>query len=152
MANSIWKAAEEIKEMVDKLIANRHPDLALVSDHILVVFREKAGKSGGQVVYGKAFKCSDYMNVVGGTNYSFIIELGADTWSQELNEQQREALLDSILCSMVVEEDERSGDIRLGTIKPDIQAFRKNVEEYGMWFPKDEEEEEEVKEETQNQE
>lgn len=139
MASSIWKAAEEIKQLVDKLIANRHPDLALVSEEILVVFREKAAKSGGQVVYGKAFRCSDYMNVIGGTNYSFIIELGADTWSQELNPQQQEALLDSILCSMVVEEDEKSGDIKMGIIKPEIQAFRKNVEEYGMWFPKEEE-------------
>lgn len=137
MSKSIWKAAEEIKQLVDKLIANRHPELALISDEILVVFKEKAAKSGGQVVYGKAFKCSDYMNVVGGTNYSFIIELGADAWSQKLDSKQQEALLDSILCSMVVEEDEKSGDIKLWTVKPDIQAFRKNVEEYGMWFPKE---------------
>lgn len=138
---SIWKAAEDIKERVDKLIAHRHPDLALVSDEICVVFKEKAGKSGGQVVYGKAFKCSDYMNVIGGTNYSYIIELGADTWVQDLDTTQQEALLDSILCSMKVEEDEKSGEIRLGVIKPDIQAFRKNVSEYGMWFPNEDEEE-----------
>lgn len=140
---SIWKAAEDIKERVDKLIAHRHPDLALVSDEICVVFKEKAGKSGGQVVYGRALKCSDYMNVIGGTNYSYIIELGADTWVQDLDTTQQEALLDSILCSMKVEEDEKSGEIKLGVIKPDIQAFRKNVEKYGMWFPNEEEEEEE---------
>lgn len=140
MASNIWKASEDVKALVDKLIANRHPDLALVSDEILVVFKEKAGKSGGQTVYGKAFKCSDYMNVIGGTSYSYIIELGADTWSRELDETQQEALLDSILCSMIVEEDENSGDIKMKVHKPDIQAFRKNVEAYGMWFPVDEEE------------
>jgi hypothetical protein len=107
-----------------------------------VVFKEKAGKSGGQIVYGRALKCSDYMNVIGGTSYSFIIELGADTWVQDLNSDQQEALLDSILCSMVVTEDENSGDIRMSIVKPEIQAFRRNVEEYGMWFPKDDEEEE----------
>jgi len=138
---SIWKAAEDIKARVNKLIANRHPELALVSDEICVVFKEKAGKSGGQVVYGRALKCSDYMNVIGGTSYSFIIELGADTWSQDLMPDQQEALLDSILCSMVVAEDENSGDIRMSIVKPEIQAFRKNVEEYGMWFPKEDEEE-----------
>ncbi len=142
MASNIWKAPEEIKTQVDNLIANRHPELALVVDEICVTFREKAAKSGGQVVFGRAFKCSDYMNLVGGTNYKFIIELAADEWTGTLTNDQHEALLDSILCSMVVEEDENSGDIKLGVIKPDIQAFRKNIEKYGMWFPKDDEEEE----------
>ena len=52
MAVDIWKANTDIHDKLKGLIGQNHPDLALVSDEIVVVFREKAGKSGGQVSCG----------------------------------------------------------------------------------------------------
>ncbi len=140
MATNIWKASKEVHGQIVKLIEDRHHELFIINDEICVVFRENAKTSGGQIVYGRAFKCSDYMNVLGDTAYRYVIELAADTWTNELDETQKEALLDSILCSMKVEEDANSGEIKCGIVKPDIQAFSYNVDKYGMWFPKEEEE------------
>jgi hypothetical protein len=141
MANEIWKANKEIHQQVLDLIGKNHPDLALVSDDIVVVFKERAGKSGGQVILGNSRRVGAMANAIGGTDYKFVLEVGADQWEQELTSKQREALLDHLLTACRCEEDPRSGDMKCSVARPDIQAFRENVERYGMWFPVEEEEE-----------
>ena len=134
-----WKANKEIHEKVLELIGANHPDLALISDEIVVVFREKAGKSGGQVVLGNSKKVSALANALGNTDYKFILEVAADQWENELTSKQREALLDHLLTGCRCEEDPISGGFKLTVARPDIMAFRENVERYGMWFPVEEE-------------
>lgn len=142
MAVDIWKANDEIHAKMKALIGQHHPDLTLVMDEIVVVFREKAGKSGGQVVLGNSKKVAAIANAIGNTDYKFVIELAADQWENELTSKQREALLDHLLTACRCEEDPKSGDLKCTVAKPDIMAFRENVERYGMWFPVEEKEDE----------
>jgi len=138
-----WKANKDIHDQVLKIVGRNHPDLALVSSEIAVVFREKAGKSGGQAILGSARKAPALINALSNSNYAFILELGADVWENELTSMQREALLDHLLTACRAEDDPKSGDVKYSVAKPDIMAFRENIERYGMWFPKDEKKEEE---------
>lgn len=135
-----WKASKDIQDLVAELVAKHHPDLALVLDQIVVVFKEKAGTSGGQVVLGTASKSSALMNALSGENYQFILTLGSDQWENSLTGKQREALLDSLLCACRAEEDPKTGDPKCVVARPDIIAFRENLERYGMWFPVEESE------------
>jgi len=135
-----WKAADDVYDIMKDQVANNHPDLALVVDEIIIVFNEKARKSGGNMVYGTAGRVGALTNVIGGTDYKFILTLGADAWENDLTSRQRKALIDHLLCMCRCEEDPKTGDIKCYVVKPDVQAFRENVERYGMWFPKEDEE------------
>ncbi len=137
-----WKAGEDVHDRVKKLIGQNHPDLALVADEIIVVFKDKAGKSGGKVQLGKTQKVAALANALNATSYKFLIELAADQWEHELDSVKQEALLDHLLCSCRAEEDPKTGEPKCYVAPPDIAAYRDNVERYGMWFPKDEDEEE----------
>tara|TARA_Y100000034_G_scaffold114071_1_gene149768 strand:- start:494 stop:1051 length:558 start_codon:yes stop_codon:yes gene_type:complete len=138
MAVEYWKARQEIHDTILALIGQYHPDLALVSDEIVAVFREKAGKTGGQVVLGSSKKVAPLANALAGESFKFVLELAADQWEHELTSKQKEALLDHLLTACRCEEDPKSGDLKCTVAKPDIMAFRENVERYGMWFPTEE--------------
>ena len=133
-----YKASDDIHNKMRELVGLYHPDLALVVDEIVLVFREKAGKTGGQVVLGTSKKVAPIANAIGNTDFKFVIELAADQWDQELTSRQKEALLDHLLTSCRCEEDPKSGNLKCTVARPDIMAFRENVERYGMWFPVEE--------------
>jgi hypothetical protein len=135
MAVDIWKANDEVHAKIKELIGQNHPDLALISDEIVIVFRGKAGKSGGQVILGNSKKVAALANAIGNTDFKFVIEIAADLWEQELSSKQQEALLDHLLTACRCEEDPKNGEFKCSVAKPDIMAFRENVERYGMWFP-----------------
>jgi hypothetical protein len=138
----LWKANTEIHDQVMALIGKYHPDLALVAEEIVVIFREKASKSGGQVVLGSSKRAPAIANALAGEDYKFILEIGADQWENELTARQREALLDHLLTACRCEEDPKSGELKLTVARPDITAYRENVERYGMWFPREKSEDE----------
>ena len=142
MAVEYYKASKEIHKQVLDLVGKHHPDLALVSSEILVVFRSTATKAGGQVILGTSRKVPALMNAVADGDYKFILEIPADVWEDELDSKQQEALLDHLLCACLVEEDPKSGNTKFQVRKPDIMAFRDNVERYGMWFPKEDDDNE----------
>ena len=137
MPVEIWKANDEVHATVRTLVATHHPDLALVVDEIVVVFREKAGKSGGQVILGSSKKVQALANALNNTSYKFVMEVAADQWEHELGSKQREALIDHLLTACRCEEDPKTGNLKCTVAKPDIMAFRENIERYGMWFPRD---------------
>ena len=141
MAVEYWKANKEIQEKVQHLIGQHHPDLAIICAEVVAVFREKAGKTGGQVVLGNSKRVAALANALGGTEFKFVLELAADQWEQELTSKQQEALLDHLLTACRCEEDPKSGDFKLSVAKPDIMAFTENVDRYGMWFPREADEE-----------
>ena len=136
----MWKADDDVHDRVRNLVGQNHPDLALIVDEIVVVFKDKASK--GNPVPGVARKVSPMQNVLGGTSYKFMLEIGADVWEQNMTAKEREALLDHLLCACRCEEDPKSGDLKCTIARPDISAYRDNIERYGMWFPKATEEEE----------
>lgn len=141
MAVDYWKANKEIQDKVQHLIGQNHPDLALICDEVVAVFREKAGKTGGQVVLGSSKKVAPLANALGDTAFKFVLELGADQWEHELTSKQQEALIDHLLTACRCEEDPQSGEFKVTVAKPDIQAFSENVERYGMWFPRESDDE-----------
>lgn len=134
MAVDIWIASSDVSDVVTKLIANYHPDLALVSDEIAILFREKASKSGGRVVLGKTKKAPNLLSVLGDKDYKFILELAADEW-MTLSGEQQTALLDHLLCHCGVEEDANSGDIKYTIKSPDLNFFSAELERHGNWRP-----------------
>ena len=137
---NIWLASDEIHEKVKEVVLKYHNDLVIVSDEIAVLFREKAAKSGGEVLLGRTKKAPQIANILGGTEWKFIIELAADEWVK-LKDSQQLALLDHHLCACGVDEDEKDGTIKCFVKSPDYMAFHDNVKRYGHWrYNKDEDE------------
>lgn len=134
-----WKASDDIFNMMRELVGANHPDLANAVDDIAIVFREKASKSGGRAVLGTSRKVAPLAKALSDKPYKFVLEIGADVWEHGLTAKQREALLDHLLCACRGEEDPKTGEYKYSIAKPDLSAFRDNVERYGMWFPSDDE-------------
>jgi hypothetical protein len=135
MAVEYFKANKEVQDQVMDLVGKYHPDLATVVEEIVVVFRDKASKAGGQVILGTSKKVPPLANALAGEEFKFVLEIAADEW-ENLDSKQREALLDHLLCACRCEEDPKTGNEKLYVAKPDVTAYRENVERYGMWFPK----------------
>lgn len=135
MPNSIYKAEQEVLDMVRDLVGQNHPDLALVVDEIAVVFKEKGGETGGRANLGKAAKASPLIGVLGDTNYRFILTLGADHWL-ELTSRQRKALLDHLLCACRVEDED--GELKCHIAPPDVSFYWDELDRWGDWRPRPE--------------
>lgn len=130
----VWKVKDEdgIMESVRELIANHHPDLVAVEKEIAVVFREKAASAGDLVQLGKARKAPSLLGVLTDTDWKFVLEIAHDEW-QSLNNKQRLALLDHLLCSCRTDEDETTGDVKKCYIQPPIPYHKEEVERHGWW-------------------
>jgi hypothetical protein len=139
MPTEYWKGNKDIHDRVMKLVGDHHPDLALVVEEIVVVFRSKGSKSGGQVILGTPKKATPLANALSGEEYKFILEIAADQWEHSLDSKQQEALLDHLLCACRCEEDAEKGETKFSVVKPPVQVFPENIERYGMWFPKEDE-------------
>jgi hypothetical protein len=129
-----YKADPEIYDLLKEVVANYHPDLALVVDEIAIVFKEKASKSGGKVTLGKASKASPLFGVLGDTDYKFILTIAADEWVN-LTGRQRQALMDSMLCSCRAEEDD-DGNLQCSLATPDVAYFYDELDRWGDWRPR----------------
>jgi hypothetical protein len=132
--SELFVASTDIHDLVRSLISKYHPDLIEITEEIAVIFREQASKSGGSPVLGVARKASPLLGVLSGTDYKFVLELGADVW-ETLTGKQREALLDHLLCHC--EGEVKDEETKYKIVKPDVSIFRENVERYGMWFPRE---------------
>ena len=129
-----YKAEAEVYDLMKEVVANYHPDLALVVDEIAIVFKEKASKSGGKVTLGKASKAPPLFGVLGDTDYKFILTLAADEWVN-LTGRQRQALMDSMLCSCRAEEDD-NGNLQCSIATPDVAYFYDELDRWGDWRPR----------------
>jgi hypothetical protein len=129
-----YKADSEVYDLMKEIVANYHPDLVLVVDEIAIVHREKASKSGGRVVLGKASKASPLFGVLGDTDYKFILTIAADEWLN-LTSRQRKALMDSMLCACRVEEDD-DGNPVCSIAVPDVSYFYDELDRWGDWRPR----------------
>lgn len=138
MASDLWIAKSDTVDKVKDLIRKHHHNLIFVEDEIQVLFKEKAGKRGGQVVLGAVSKASKKMKVVAQTDIQFIFELAADQW-RLLDEDQQIALLDHLLCHCHLEEDEKSGEMKYSLKSPDLCFFTAELERHGNWRPREEE-------------
>ena len=127
-----WKAGDDVLNTIKDLITKYHLDLALCSEEIAVIFKEKSSKVGDAVVSGKTSKASKLFGVLGETDWKFIITLGADTW-EELTDAQRVALLDHHLCACGAEENQQTGNIKYFVRLPDVAFYQDEIERHGFW-------------------
>lgn len=127
-----WKAGPEIQEQINTLIGNAHPHLADIMNDIVVIFKEKCSRKGGIPILGKTSKAPAILSVLGEHTYEFVIELGADCWNN-LNGEQRTALLDHQLCFIGGEEDEKSGEMKYFLSTPDVYYFSEEINRNGNW-------------------
>ena len=137
----IWKAGVKEVKLLMKLIKDHFPHLLLIQDEIALIYRDKAKEApGGQVILGNTKKAPALLSVLTDKEfpYKYIIELGGDSWN-ELDSKQQEALLFHHLCSMKVEENVDTGEIKCQIRPPDFYGYREEVEKYGMWRPYDDE-------------
>ena len=129
-----WKASPELHLQLQEVIANHHPHLSGIFDDIVIIFKEKCSKRGGVSILGTTSKAPSILSVLGEQAYAFVIELGADEWNN-LNLEQRNALLDHQLCFIKGEEDEKTGDMKYYLTTPDVYYFSEEVERHGNWRP-----------------
>ena len=129
-----WIAGEDVVRTVQTLIANNEnlAPLALIEDQILVVFKEKASKSGDQVIAGKTGKAGPLLSVVSEKEYRFVITIAQDAWN-ELSDKDREALLFHHLCACGATENPKDGSLKTFVKAPDVSFYREEVERYGFW-------------------
>ena len=137
MSATMYKAETDVYDIMRDLVGKHHPDLALVVDEIAIVFREKAGKSGGRAVLGKSRKASPLFGVLGDTDYKFILELAADEWAGSLTMRQKQALMDHLLCSCRVEEVD-GGGTKCAIAPPDVEFYWDELDRWGDWRPRPE--------------
>jgi len=131
----VWKAPADVMATVEDLIAKYHPHLATIVGQIAILFREKAGKAGDLVVFGKSKKAPAVLGVLGEIDYKFIIEIAADEW-QGLTDGEKVALLDHHLCACRGTEDEQTGDMKFFLQPADVAFYREEVERHGFWRTK----------------
>lgn len=137
-----WLHALEVEAIAETLIetVDRHADLSRA--RIEYVFIDKAPKSHGRQVWGRARKISGLAAFFAAARRPkvfkepapfFVVEISHDIWTQ-LDEHQRRALVDHELCHLYVDEDD-DGELVLGTRGHDVEEFRSVIERNGLWSP-----------------
>jgi len=146
MAKTQWREAPEVKEIADRLIPEHHQEIELWMDEIRYVFRDKAQKSKGRIVLGKAHKvggmaCYLIHSAPGDLNEfgdqagdMFVVEIAADAW-ENLTTRQRIALVDHELCHFTIEIDEGTGEIVRKIVGHDVEEFNVIASRHGAWKP-----------------
>lgn len=122
-----WRA-DEVKPIIKKYKKYR-PDL--LDAKFGCIFREKAQKSNGEQIVGKVTKMSDKYRPLLEEDYDFIMEIGADAWT-ELSDYEREAWIDHLLQHCVGEEDDDTGETDFKTRRPEIIAFSDTLDRHGV--------------------
>jgi len=125
-----YEPGDAMGQIASNLIANYHAELADAA--ILWVFVDKSSVRNGKTILGTVKKCSPFLTWL--TNKTFIIEVGLDSWN-ELDADQRTALVDHLLERCCGQEDEKSGEMKWSTREPDVSEFATILERYGAWHP-----------------
>lgn len=134
-----YMAAPDVTRIAEQLIRDHHTHLLDV--RVECVFREKASKSNGRIVLGKARKVSGLNAFLSritdaGENTEgdefFVIEIAADEWD-EMPPSKRRALVDHELCHLTIEYDEEKDVVTLGLRAHDVEEFTEIVQRHGLW-------------------
>lgn len=115
----------DVLAVANRVITRHHPDL--LDAKVGFIFQDEASKKDDKYVLGSATKVTDKQRSVG-LDLDFIVTVAMDMW-QELDQNQREALIDHELCHC---------DFRMGYARMrghDFEEFACIVERYGLWKP-----------------
>jgi len=124
------------KEISVGLIKDHHPHLATAK--ILYLCRNRAVKQGGIKVPGNVKRASPIEKHLSCSYFGdeeeadFILTIALDVWN-DLNQNQRLAVVDHLLTRCVGEEDEGSGEMKFSLRPPSVQEFPEIAKRYGTW-------------------
>jgi hypothetical protein len=130
--------APEVQKIAQELIPEHHPHL--VDVRIDYVFIDKIPNKGNKQVWGTMRKIGSLAAYLaapseeqedGGAGDFFCMTITKPVWDQ-LEHDDRVALVDHELCHAGVEEDE-DGIKKLKTIPHDLEEFNCIVERHGLW-------------------
>jgi hypothetical protein len=120
--------AEAVEGIAKTLIASHHPELATAN--FIYLFKEKAGKKGGKIVFGTVQKLSPKLKFL--LDADFLLEVPLDVWN-DLEASKRMALVDHFLECCTGEEDEQTSEMSWTTREPDVHEFSSILRRHGAW-------------------
>jgi hypothetical protein len=127
-------SSEAVQNIVKKIIPEHYPDL--VGANILCLCRNKASKAAGIPIPGairKANPTERYLTSKEGDDGStYVLTVALDVWN-DLQPNQRLALVDHLLAKCVAIADETTGDYKYGLRPPQVQEFPEVAERNGKW-------------------
>lgn len=141
--SEIWVACDSVYDLMRRVMASCHPHIAGTDAEIVILMREKAIKSGGVLCRGTVKKASNVLDKIvrhvnDDVGVKFVMEIAGDEWNI-YDDNQREALMDHLLCMIHIEYDEKTGEIKYGIKKPEIQMFKAEIRRRGVWMDVSEE-------------
>lgn len=141
MGMNIYKAGAETHKMMVDLINAYHPELALIQDQIVVLFREKTKKTpDGREIPGTVSKVTPKLKILsdGACDYKFQIEIAVPLWNT-WDDNVRKAVLNHYLYALGVKEDEESGEIKTFIKPPEVSFYKDELNTTAEFFPTDDE-------------
>lgn len=141
---SMWRKAPDVRAIAEDLIASVPEHEALIYARMEYLFIDKAPKSRGRLVLGRARRVGGLNSVLANlTKYEsevcqdpipfFVIEISEDTW-RGLDDAGRRALVDHELCHCRIELDEALDDYVLSTRPHDLEEFAGIIRRHGLWY------------------
>jgi hypothetical protein len=124
----LFDDSEAVEAIAAKLIPEHHPDLATAK--IRYICRNLAAKKSGKKISGNVYKMQGKFKFL--TECDLVVEIALEVWN-DLQPNQRLALVDHLLTRFVGEEDEENGDWKWSVISPEIQEFPEVAERHGQW-------------------
>jgi len=117
------EVTNEVLDLAQSLIRQYHPDL--LDARLGFVFQDKAGLSGGFLIYAQTSKVSPAFQAAG-LELDFLVKIAFDIWCG-FTSDQRAALIDHQLCHCKYEADATS------LLGHDIEEFKVIIDRYGLW-------------------
>ncbi len=124
----LFDDCEAVEEFARRLIPKHHPHLG--SANIRYICRNVAAKRSGKPVSGNVYKMTGKWAFL--TGRDLIVEVALEVWN-DLEPNQRLALVDHLLTRIVGEESEENGMMKYTIVHPEIQEFSEVAERHGQW-------------------
>jgi hypothetical protein len=134
----VWKADQNVVALVYQRIDAAFPELIeLKAGRIAVLMHEKASEKHGTVVYGTLKKAPSLLALLTDKafKYDFVLSIAADRWQNNLDDAQRMAVIDHLLCGLTPKLNETTNEIKYEIRPPDVQMYLREVELHGIWWP-----------------
>lgn len=118
-----YTEASEVETIANKLIENYYSHLQ--GFKIIYLFRDKAMKSKGREVYGKASKVQAKYQAI--TEATFIIEIAEPAFAS-MDHKHQVALIDHQLMHLFIDENDQPA-----ILSHDFEGFNRELKRYGFW-------------------
>ena len=137
-----YRTAPEVAKIVEDLVFDYHEDLSDRGPEIECVFLSQTPRSRGRDLLGKVRKVSGIHAYLAAQprpeNFDdsalsfFLLEIAQPAWVS-LQDYQRKALVDHLLCHLAYDEENDAWRMR----PPEYGEFPEIIERWGFWRPDD---------------